>query len=111
MDFKAVYIPEKKIKVNKKSIYKFSFKNGAMSGRICKVTIKRIPKSEDLISFNTDWEWKTHYDTTYIAYTEDSIVGYDTTYYNVIKQKLIRDEYVLEDIMINQSGKSSFEIL
>lgn len=105
MDFKAVYIPEKKIKVNKKSIYKFSFKNGAMSGRICKVTIKRIPKSEDLISFNTDWEWKTHYDTTYIAYTEDSIVGYDTTYYNVIKQKLIRDEYVLEDIMINHQVK------
>lgn len=92
MDYKAVYIPEKKIKVNKKSIYKFSFKNSAMNSRICKVIIKRIPKSQDLISFNTDWEWKTLYDTSYVAYTEDSLIGYDTIKYKEKIKELVKTE-------------------
>lgn len=90
MDYKSTSISDKKIKVNKKSVYKFVFKNSAMKGRICKVRIQRIPKTEDLISFNTDWEWKTLYDTTYVPYTIDSIVGYDTTYIPYTKKELVK---------------------
>lgn len=90
MDYKSTSISDKKIKVNKKSVYKFAFKNSAMSGRICKVKIQRIPKTEDLISFNTDWKWKTIYDTIYVPYTVDSIVGYDTTYIPYTKKELVK---------------------
>lgn len=90
MDYKSTSISDKTIKVNKKSVYKFVFKNSAMGGRICKVKIQRVPKTEDLISFNTNWEWKTLYDTTYVPYTEDSIVGYDTTYTPYTKKELLK---------------------
>jgi hypothetical protein len=105
MDYKSSSIVDKKIKVNEESVYKFTFRNSAVTGRICKILIQRIPESEDLISFNTDWEWETLYDTTYVPYTEDSIVGYDTTYYNVTKQKLIKDELILEDVLSNHGIK------
>lgn len=89
-DFKSSSIVEKRIKVNKTSVYKFSFWNSAIAGRICKIKIQRIPKSEELKNFNTDWEWKKLYDTTYVAYTEDSIVGYDTTYIPYSQKDLVR---------------------
>ena len=70
MDYKTVKIENKKISVNQKSLYQFKFNNSAISGRICKVKIQRIPKTEDLTAFNTNWEWKTLYDTTYaVSYT------------------------------------------
>src|SRR5690606_32785830 len=81
----------------------FSFHNGAMIGRICKIHIERIPVSEELVSFNTGWKWETIYDTTYVPYTEDSIVGYDTTYYLVTEQRLKKDELVLEDVLVNHA--------
>lgn len=99
MNYKSGSITDKKIKVNKKSVYKFSFINSAISGRICKINIQRIPKSEDLIPFNTDWEWKTLYDTTYVSYTEDSLVGYDTLNYKEKVKELVKTEKIDDMIM------------
>jgi len=90
MDYKPTSIKDHTIKVNKTAVYHFSFRNTPMGGRVCKIKIQRIPKSEDLISFNTNWEWKTLYDTTYVPYTQDSIVGYDTTYTPHIVKELVK---------------------
>lgn len=105
MDYKSSLIQDKKIQVHKKAVYQFKFYNSSMAGRICKVRIQRIPKSEDLLTFNTNWEWKTLYDTTYVPYTEDSIVGYDTTYKTVYRKELTKDELALEDIIVNNGVK------
>jgi len=89
-DFKTSLVSGKTIKVHKTAVYQFSFKNSAVSSRICKVNIQRIPKSSDLSSFNTNWEWKTLYDTSYVPYTEDSLVGYDTRLVPYTKKELVR---------------------
>jgi hypothetical protein len=99
MDYKSVKIDNKKISVNKRSVYLFKFKNSAISGRICKVKIQRIPKTVDQITFNTNWEWKTLYDTTYVAYTQDSLVGYDTLKYKENVKELITTESIDEMIL------------
>jgi hypothetical protein len=104
MDFKSTSIIDQKITVYKKSVYKFSFRNTALKGRICKIKIQRIPKSEDLITFNTEWKWETLYDTTYVPYTQDSLVGYDTLHYKEKVKELINTEQI-EDIVIDKSQK------
>jgi hypothetical protein len=104
MDYKSNSIIDKKIKVNKKSVYKFIFKNSAMSGRICKVKIQRIPKTEELSSFNTDWKWKTLYDTTYVPFTEDSLVGYDTLNYKEKVKELVKTEKV-DDMILDKNQR------
>jgi len=104
MDYKSNSVIDKKIKVNKKAVYKFIFKNSAMSGRICRVKIQRIPKTEDLSNFNTDWKWKTLYDTTYVPYTEDSLVGYDTLNYKEKVKELIKTEKV-DDMILDKNQR------
>lgn len=80
MDFKTVFVQEKKIKVIKSGIYMFRFKNGAAKGRICKMNIKRIPISESTMSFNSTVYWKTVYDTTYTTVQEKYLVSRDTSF-------------------------------
>jgi hypothetical protein len=46
MDYKTKKIQNKIINVNRTGIYKFRFANSAISGRICKFKIQRIPASE-----------------------------------------------------------------
>ncbi len=104
MDYKCKS-SSKKLAVHKKGVYKFSFRNSAITGRICRIHIKRIPKDESTKIFNTEWKWNTIYDTTYTPYVEDSLVGYDTTYFDVIKQRLIKDELVLQDVLKNHAVK------
>lgn len=92
MDYKPILIKDQIVKVNKTAVYRFTLHNTPMGGRVCKIKIQRIPKSEDLISFNTNWEWKTVYDTTYVPYTQDSIVGYDTTYIPYTVKELVKTD-------------------
>ena len=99
MDYKASSIVDQKIKVNKNAIYKFSFHNSSLAGRICRINIQRIPKSAELSSFNTDWKWKTLYDTTYIPFTEDSLIGYDTLNYKEKVKELVKTEKIDDMIM------------
>ena len=99
MDYKPTSIKDQVIKVNKTAVYRFSFHNTPLGGRVCKIKIQRIPKSEDLVSFDTNWEWKTVYDTTYVPYTQDSIVGYDTTYIPYTRNELIRTDTIYDEIL------------
>lgn len=119
MDFKSSHIENKTISVNQKAIFQFRFNNGSVGGRICKVKIQRIPKSEELISFNTNWEWKTMYDTTYVPYTEDSLVGYDTTYVQKTKKDLVKIDTLVTELFTKSErvhsetaiGKSQYAFL
>lgn len=83
----TIFVPEK-------AVYQFHFKNGAVGGRICKVKIQRVPESEATQRFNTTPRIKTLYDTTYTHYTEDSLVGYKTVFYQETKKELTKQEFV-----------------
>lgn len=90
MDYKSTKIENKKINCTQKAVFQFKFSNSAISSRICKIKIQRIPKSENLINFNTNWKYKTLYDTTYSDYTEDSLIGYDNFQVPYTKKELIK---------------------
>jgi hypothetical protein len=98
MDYKTTKIENKTILVNQKGVYHFKFNNSALGGRICKVNIQRIPKTEESISFNTNWEWKNNYDTTYITYTQDSLVSYDSSYVNKTKKELLKVDTLVTEL-------------
>lgn len=97
-DYKTTKIDSKKLLVNQKSVYQFKFNNSAISGRVCKVKIQRIPKSDNLITFNTNWEWKTVYDTTNTPYIQDSLVGYDTLYIQKTKKELVKTDTLVTEL-------------
>lgn len=88
-DFKASNISNKVIKVQKKGIYAFRFKNAAVATRICRVKIQRIPADESLVNFDTSWRYEDVKDTTYVPYTEDSIVGYEDRHYTEVVRELV----------------------
>ncbi len=92
-DFKTSGVSNKTIKVAKKGLYAFRFKNPAIAKRICKVKIQRIPADESKISFDTGWRYEEVKDTTVIPYTEDSIVGYDEQQYTEVVRELVKTEY------------------
>ncbi len=69
-----------RIKVSSTKVYLFRVTND-LGNKLCYLSIKRIPKSQETVNFNTGWQWKTLYDTTYSTYKEDSLVGHDTIHY------------------------------
>ncbi len=99
MDYRSTKVEQKKIKVYKKGIYRFRFTNSALGKRVCKVHIQRIPASEALIAFNTDWQWETRYDTSFVPYTEDSLVGYDTVYIQKVKKVLVKTDTLFTELL------------
>ena len=88
----SIYVPEK-------AVYQFRFKNGAVGGRICKVKIQRVPESEATQRFNTTPRIKTLYDTTYVPYTQDSLVGYDSLWYKETVREEIGKRLQEEDLL------------
>ncbi len=86
MDFKAKKIDEKTISVIQSGVYKFRFSNGAITGRICKFYIKRIPANEKNRIFNTNVYWETKYDTTFTTVDERYLVRSDTAAITVVDQ-------------------------
>lgn len=112
-DFKSIKIENKVINVYKKSLFSFKFYNSSLSARICKVKIQRIPKSEDLINFNTNWTWKTIYDTSYVAYKQDSLIGYDTVryteYIKELSQTIQTEELIFDKTQTIHSKWNSTE--
>jgi hypothetical protein len=64
MDYKSKKIENKTINITRTAIYKFRFANSAMSGRICKFKIQRIPANETTKNFNSSVLWRTVYDTS-----------------------------------------------
>ncbi len=103
MDYRSAKVDQKKIKIYKTGIYCFRFTNSALGKRICRIHIQRIPVSEDLVHFNTDWQWKTKYDTSFVPYTEDSLIRYDTTYVQVRKKEKVGDELELLTLLDNHA--------
>lgn len=79
MDYKTKQIGNKVLNITKTGIYKFRFSNSAISGRICKVKIQRIPSSGLTKDFNTSVYWKTIQDTTYTPTQKRFLIKSDTT--------------------------------
>jgi len=63
MDYKTKKIENKIINITRTGIYKFRFANSAMSGRVCRFKIQRVPTSEAIKNFNCNVYWKTVYDS------------------------------------------------
>lgn len=103
-DFKTASVSNKRIKVNQRSVYSFIFKNTAALVRIVNVKIERIPSKKEHINFNTNWEYKTVYDTSFLSFTEDSLVGYDTTKYTLPEKKLVKTE-LKEEMLLQRTEK------
>lgn len=90
-----------KVNVFSTKVYLFKITNG-MGGKMCSLHIKRIPKSQETVNFNTDWQWKTLYDTTYTHYSEDSLVGHDTVHY-VETMKEVASKEVSEEMLLDRN--------
>ena len=89
----------KELPIPRNAVYEFRIKTAFMAPRTCKMTILRIPKDETTLNFNTAWEWKTVYDTTYIPYIIDSIIGYDTIYYKETITELASSNLTEETVL------------
>ena len=79
MDYKTKKIENKILNITRTGIFKFRFSNSAVSARICKIKIQRIPASDETKNFNTSVYWKTVYDTTYTTEAEKYFIRGDTT--------------------------------
>lgn len=97
-DFKSSKVENKTLNIHRKNVYQFRFSNSALGKRVVKVHIQRIPKSKDLIAFNTNWEWKILYDTTYVPYTEDSLTGYNTVTVRRSKKELVKVDTIVTEL-------------
>jgi hypothetical protein len=86
MDYKTRKIENKLLNIPRTAIYKFRLSNSALTGRICKVKIQRIPANERTINFNSSVYWKTVYDTTYTTEQEKYLIRTDTTIFNLTDQ-------------------------
>lgn len=86
MDYKTKKIENKTLNITKTGIYAFRFTNSALTGRICKVKIQRIPVSDENKNFNSSVYWKTIYDTTYTTVQEKYLVKTDTIINNLTDQ-------------------------
>lgn len=98
-NFRQSKVEDKRVYVNQKSVFQFRLKNGAAMGRVCKVKIQRIPKSDKTQLFNTGWKWETVYDTIYEPYTQDSLVGYDTLRYKETVKEEVGSSLQEEDLL------------
>lgn len=76
-----------RLKVNKKSIYRFSVSATALIMKDCKMTIKRIPNSQETNNFNTNVRLKEQVDTIYSTQVNQVLVNRDTIYQELINRK------------------------
>jgi len=89
MDYKTKKVSDKTINIRNTGIYKIRFHNSAMSGRVCKLKLHRIPASSETLKFNTNVYWNTIY---------------DTTYYTIKEKYLIKKQYVPKVIVPKQEA-------
>jgi len=81
-------------------VYLFRITNSS-GNKMCSLHIKRIPKSQETVNFNTGWQWKTLYDTTYTHFKEDSLVGHDTVHYTETVKEVASREITEEMLFDN----------
>ncbi len=83
MDYKTKKIDSKILNISRTGIYQFRLTNSALSGRVCKIKIQRIPGSDLTKNFNSSVYWKGIQDTTFTAREERYLVRSDTTIHEV----------------------------
>lgn len=98
-DFKTNKIDGKTIVVPRNGVYIFRFKNSAITGRICKIKIQRIPGSDASKNFNTAVKWITKQDTVWNSYTKDVIISYDTSYVQKTKKELVKVDTIVTQLL------------
>lgn len=98
-EFKSAGIKSKRIQIRNKGIYKFRFYSSSLTRRVCKIKIHRIPANESVKNFNTNWKWETVRDTTYTAYKEDSLVGYQKRKIKMIKKELTKIDTTFVELL------------
>lgn len=86
MDYKTSKIENKTLNIAATGIYKFRFANSAISGRVCKVKIQRIPSNDATIKFNTNVYTRTVYDSTYVPTLERFLIKSDTAAVSIVDQ-------------------------
>jgi len=91
-DYKTSRVENKVFTIANNCVYKFVFHNSALSGRVCKIKIQRIPASDAYKNYNTNVTWVTKQDTSWNSYLKDVITGYDTTYEQLTRKELVRSE-------------------
>jgi hypothetical protein len=91
-DYKIDRIENKTLNVSRTAIYKFRFYNSSITGRVCKIKVQRIPSSEATKHYNTTVSWVNKQDTSWHSFTNDVIVGYDTTYEQNSRKELVKTE-------------------
>lgn len=83
MDYKTTKIDGKILNISRTGIYQFRLSNSALSGRVCKIKIQRIPASDLTKNFNSSVYWKGIQDTSFIAREERYLVKSDTAIHEV----------------------------
>jgi hypothetical protein len=87
LDYKTKKIEQKTILIQETGIYKFRLMNSnLLSGRICKFRIQRIPASDATKKFNPIVYKRTVYDTSYYNVKEEHIVKSDTVATEILNQ-------------------------
>lgn len=79
LDYKTPRIDNKQITINNTGIYKIRIANSAVSGRVCRINLDRIP-AENTQNFNTTVYWKTVTDTTFYTEKENYLISTDTSF-------------------------------
>jgi len=78
MDYKTKKIEKKTIHVNRTGVFKFRLSNAALTARICKIKILRIPSGIATKNFNTSVYWRTVEDSIYSQAPKRYLVKSDT---------------------------------
>jgi len=107
-EFKVKNVSGKRLKVVDKGVYQFRFYNSALTSRICKVKIERIPAHDTLVNYPTNVQWELQYDTSYSTYHKNVIIGYDTTYRTVTELELAKRDTIVETIVDRKERVHSY---
>lgn len=86
MEYKPKLVKDRRVTIKNTGVYSFHFSNEALGGRVCKLKVQRIPKSEETKEFNSTVYWETKHDTTYKVIQEKYLVKSDTGFQHVVDQ-------------------------
>ena len=88
-EYKSNLVKDKSIQIQNTGIYKLRLKNSAISGRVCKYKLMRIPIDPNQ-EFNTTVYWQEKRDTTYYTVQEDYLASKDTTIVDILGHRVER---------------------
>ena len=105
IDYKTSRITNKTLLISKTGIYRFRFTNSAISGRICKYKIQRIPASAATQNFDPVVYTHVVDDTTYVSEMEDVLSKTDTIISN------FQDRVLKINSVSSGNNKSNFNFV